>query len=69
MFQAVLFLLQTTHSLSHPWSAVVSGFWRRYPNPHSDHVFSEDTIECGVVRGNDKGAMLRTKRVIMKVRF
>ena len=67
----MLHLLQTTHSLGHPWSAVVSGFWRRYPNPHSDHVFSEDMIECGVVRGSDKdkGGTLRTKRVIMKVGF
>ena len=61
-------LLQTTHSLSHPWSAVVSGFWRRYPNPHSEHVFSEDTVECGVGTARDGvGGTLRTKRVIMKV--
>ena len=50
----------------------MSGFWRRYPNPHSDHVFSEDTVECGVREkkgdgGGGGGTMLRTKRVIMKV--
>ena len=65
----MLFFLQTTHSLSHPWSAVVSGFWRRYPNPHSEHVFSEDMIECAMRGNDDKGATLRTKRVIMKVGF
>ena len=62
--------MQTTHTLPHPWSSVVSGFWRRYPNPHSDHVFSEDTLECGMVGSHDDdgvGGTLRTKRVIMKV--
>ncbi|XP_014255464.1 protein preli-like [Cimex lectularius] len=43
------------------WDQVVQGFWRRYPNPESKHVLSEDTIHREV-----KGNKLFTKRLLTK---
>lgn len=43
------------------WEQVAQGFWRRYPNPHSNHVLSEDTI-VREVRDNK----LYTKRLLTK---
>lgn len=51
----------TEHSLSHPWSLVASGYWWRYPNPHSSHVFSVDTLEI-----KQEGNLLYTKRLVLK---
>ncbi len=53
---------ETFHNLDFPWASVASIYWRRYPNPNSDHVFSEDFVEC---RPLDDGR-LYTKRFIMK---
>lgn len=37
--------------LNFSWDQVATAFWSRYPNPHSTHVLSEDTIlrrlKCG----------------------
>jgi hypothetical protein len=41
---------------------VASAYWSRYPNPNSQHVFTEDFIEVRL----DEQNRLRTKRLIMK---
>ncbi|XP_063987030.1 PRELI domain-containing protein 1, mitochondrial [Diachasmimorpha longicaudata] len=43
------------------WSQVAQGFWKRYPNPHSSHVLTEDTITREVQDGK-----LYTKRLLTK---
>ena len=43
------------------WDRVVTAFWRRYPNPFSTHVLTEDVIE----RYRD-GNQLISKRLICK---
>ncbi|KAK7793496.1 hypothetical protein R5R35_010164 [Gryllus longicercus] len=43
------------------WEQVAQGFWKRYPNPHSNHVLSEDTV-IREVRENK----LYTKRLLTK---
>ncbi|XP_043283523.1 PRELI domain-containing protein 1, mitochondrial isoform X2 [Venturia canescens] len=47
------------------WSQVAQGFWQRYPNPHSSHVLSEDTISREVRDGKlySKRLLLKTNRV------
>ena len=53
---------ETVHKHNFPWEKVVQGYWKRYPNPNSSHVFSEDFWEVKVL---DDGR-LYTKRCIMK---
>jgi len=43
------------------WDQLAKAFWKRYPNPHSGHVLSEDTV-CREIRGNH----LYTKRILTK---
>ena len=43
------------------WQQVAQAFWKRYPNPHSSHVLSEDTIFREV-----KDNKLYTKRILTK---
>ncbi|XP_076631313.1 preli-like [Colletes latitarsis] len=43
------------------WNQVVQGFWQRYPNPHSLHVLSEDTVSREI-----KNGMLYTTRLLTK---
>ncbi|XP_034245398.1 protein preli-like [Thrips palmi] len=43
------------------WHQVAQAFWQRYPNPHSSHVLSEDTV-FREVRDNK----LFTKRLLTK---
>jgi len=52
----------TSHFHDFSWEKVVSYYWKRYPNPNSQHVFSEDIISNQI---DDKGC-LRTKRFISK---
>lgn len=47
--------------LNFTWEQVARGFWNRYPNPHSNHVLSEDVICRQVVDGK-----LFTKKLITK---
>ena len=47
--------------LKYRWSEVCGAFFRRYPNPWSKHVLSEDIISREV-----KGPVVRTVRVIVK---
>lgn len=44
------------------WEQVLQGFWKRYPNPYSLHVLSEDTIE----REIREDGKLYSKRVLTK---
>ena len=46
---------------SFKWDKVVSAFWRRYPNPFSTHVLTEDVVDRKVC-----GNQLITKRLICK---
>ncbi|XP_034948167.1 PRELI domain-containing protein 1, mitochondrial [Chelonus insularis] len=43
------------------WNQVAQGFWKRYPNPHSTHVLTEDTISREV-----KDGKLYSKRLLTK---
>ncbi|XP_067003455.1 protein preli-like [Anabrus simplex] len=43
------------------WDQVASGYWKRYPNPHSSHVLSEDTVFREL-----RGHKLYTKRLLTK---
>lgn len=52
----------TIHYHDFDWKKVASTYWKRYPNPNSSHVFSEDLIEAEM----DQNGVLRTKRLIMK---
>ena len=53
----------TEYYHQYPWSTVASAYWKRYPNPHSNHVYSEDMID---VKMDKETGVLRTKRLIMK---
>lgn len=44
------------------WDQVLQGFWKRYPNPFSTHVLSEDTIQ----REIREDGQLYSKRVLTK---
>ncbi|KAL3864969.1 hypothetical protein ACJMK2_006610 [Sinanodonta woodiana] len=44
-----------------PWEQLAVAFWKRYPNPHSGHVLTEDIIHREVV-----GNRLFSKRLLTK---
>ena len=46
---------ETEDSLPLPWPEVAAGYWWRYPNPHSNHVLTVDTLETRL-----EGDQLRT---------
>lgn len=50
-----------TTIFNYNWDQVAQGFWRRYPNPNSKHVLTEDTIQREV-----KSGRLFTKRLLSK---
>ncbi len=50
------------HFHSYKWEDVVKTYWKRYPNPNSQHVFSEDILSTAI----DENGCLRTKRLITK---
>jgi len=52
----------TIHFHPYHWDQVTSGYWKRYPNPNSQHVSSEDFISAFI----DENGCLRTKRLITK---
>lgn len=47
------------------WDQVAQAFWQRYPNPHSSHVLSEDTISREIRNGklHSKRLLTKTNRV------
>jgi len=52
---------ETSTTFNFSWDQVVRGYWNRYPNPHSNHVLSEDTLERSI-----KDGKLYTKRLLSK---
>lgn len=57
----VKFFQQTT-TFNYSWDQVAQGFWRRYPNPNSKHVLTEDTVERNIT----PDGQLVTKRLLSK---
>jgi hypothetical protein len=41
----------TEYHHNYPWHTIASAYWKRYPNPHSKHVYSEDMIDVKVRTG------------------
>lgn len=56
---------ETSTTFNFNWDQVVQGFWCRYPNPHSQHVLTEDTLERSVRNGKlySKRLLSKTNRV------
>ncbi|XP_013170543.1 PREDICTED: protein preli-like [Papilio xuthus] len=52
---------ENTTTFNFSWDQVACGYWKRYPNPQSTHVLSEDTWSRQVRDG-----CLYTKRVLTK---
>ncbi|KAI4457922.1 msf1/px19 related [Holotrichia oblita] len=52
---------ESTIIFNFTWDQVAQAFWKRYPNPNSKHVLSEDTI----VRKIDSGKLF-SKRLLSK---
>ncbi|KAG6442550.1 protein preli-like [Manduca sexta] len=52
---------ENTSTFNFSWDQVVRGYWKRYPNPQSTHVLSEDTWSRQI-----KDGCLHTKRVLTK---
>lgn len=52
----------TEQTVPFSWSQVTSGFWSKYPNPQSAHVFSEDFVEIRLLPNGH----LYTKRFLTK---
>ncbi|XP_026469286.1 protein preli-like [Ctenocephalides felis] len=52
---------ENTTVFNFKWDQVAKAFWLRYPNPHSSHVLSEDTITRDVKEGR-----LHTRRLLTK---
>ena len=52
----------TTHEHDYDWDTVASNYWKRYPNPNSNHVFSEDILS---VQCNPEG-VLKVRRLLTK---
>ncbi|KAJ2933557.1 hypothetical protein H1R20_g3476, partial [Candolleomyces eurysporus] len=45
----------------HPWSHVVIGMWRKYPNPKCTHVVSVDVVDRSV---DPQTGIIRTERIL-----
>jgi len=52
---------ETTTTFNYSWEQVAQGFWNRYPNPHSSHVLTEDTVSREIRNGK-----LHSKRLLSK---
>lgn len=55
------FFEQTT-TFNYTWEQVAQAFWKRYPNPQSKHVLTEDTVQREV----RSGGQLFSKRLLTK---
>jgi len=53
-------LFEIVHKIPHPWSQVTQAHWEKYPNDHSAHIISVDTIERYV----DDDGILHTTRLL-----
>ena len=38
----------TTFHHKYPWQTIACAYWKKYPNPESNHVYSEDMIDVQV---------------------
>jgi len=47
--------------VSHPWFHVVTGMWKKYPNPKCSHVISIDVLDRSV---DPNTGIIRTERVL-----
>lgn len=45
----------------HPWSHVVIGMWRKYPNPKCSHVVSVDVVDRSI---DPETGIIRTERIL-----
>ncbi|XP_059622592.1 protein preli-like [Phlebotomus argentipes] len=47
------------------WEQVAQAFWQKYPNPHSNHVLTEDTVQREIRDGKlySKRLLSKTNRV------
>lgn len=52
--------LSQTFQYDHPWSHVVNGMWKKYPNSKCTHVVSIDVIDRSV---NPENGIVRTERL------
>ena len=52
---------ETEQRIPLPWREVAAAYWSRYPNPHSQHVFSVDTLDTRL-----EGDTLYARRLVMK---
>ncbi|KAJ9596301.1 hypothetical protein L9F63_012668 [Diploptera punctata] len=52
---------ENTSTFYFSWDQVAQGFWKRYPNPESNHVLTEDTVFREM-----RGHKLYTKRLLSK---
>ncbi|XP_077285442.1 preli-like [Arctopsyche grandis] len=52
---------ENTTVFNFTWDQVAYGYWNRYPNPHSQHVLSEDVVSRELREGK-----LHTKRLLTK---
>ncbi|KAF8349792.1 PRELI-like family-domain-containing protein [Amanita rubescens] len=50
-----------TFNYDHPWSHVVIGMWRKYPNPRCSHVISVDVVDRTV---DPVTGVIRTERIL-----
>ncbi|KAF9015476.1 PRELI-like family-domain-containing protein [Cyathus striatus] len=50
-----------SHNYEHPWSHVVIGMWRKYPNPKCSHVISVDVVDRSV---DPETGIIRTERIL-----
>ena len=49
----------TTFHHKYPWQTIACAYWKKYPNPESNHVYSEDMIDVQVI--------FNTKLILLKV--
>jgi hypothetical protein len=54
-------LIQSDKLQSHPWSHVMIGMWRKYPNPHCTHVVTVDVLDRTV---DPMTGIIRTERIL-----
>ncbi|XP_031175626.1 PRELI domain-containing protein 1, mitochondrial-like isoform X2 [Sander lucioperca] len=53
---------QSEVDINSPWYQVLAAFWRRYPNPYSTHVLTEDVLYREVTPSN----RLLSRRLLTK---
>jgi len=53
---------ESTTIFNFSWDQVAQAFWRKYPNPYSSHVLTEDTL-CREIKSDGK---LHSKRLLTK---